>query len=425
MSVEWGLMIASIIIFIGFIGSVLLNRHNIPDAIFLILLGYLLGPGMGLVDIEILKGAAPYIGAVALISIMFESSFGINIRELMASAKPSLILALGGFALSTLATTLVLYYVIGFYPDNILMSLLVGTIVGGGSGAIIVSVIQRITVPTSIQVTLSIESVLTDVLVIIFTETVLFIIILQISQGSFALDLRNIGGSIASSFSISIVLGVFSGWLLANLLDRFKKEKHVYTMTIAYLILIYVATQSLNGSGAIAVLTCGIVLTNFRHIPFIFEKKSPESLTYQLYSLESMHSELTLLLKIFFFVEVGFIMNIRDLWLVIISFLLSIILFIVRFPVAMLVSKNLNLGESGLIPAEIISFSYARGLAAAVMAVRVQNEFETIFGGVLDEALSSAIEFILQLTSGVILFTNLLFTIGIALLRNRVRELLY
>ncbi len=421
MSVEWGLMIASIIIFIGFIGSVLLNRHNIPDAIFLIILGYVLGPGLGLVDIEILKGAAPYIGAVALISIMFESSFGINIRELFASAKPALILAFGGFALSTLATTLLLYYVIGFYPDNILMSLLVGTIIGGGSGAIIVSVIQRISVPTKVQVTLSIESVLTDVLVIIFTETVLLIITLQMLQNGVTLDLRNVGGSIASSFSISVVLGVLAGWILANLLDRFKKEKHVYTMTIAYLILIYVATQSLNGSGAIAVLTCGIVLTNFRHIPFLFEKRSPESLTYQLYSLESMHSELTLLLKIFFFVEVGIIMNIRDLWTIVISLLLSVILFLVRFPVSLLVAKSLNFGEASLVPAEIISFSYARGLAAAVMAVRVQNEFELVFG----ELFSEAVEFILQVTSGVILFTNLFFTVGIALLRNKVREFYY
>ena len=297
------------------------------------------------------------------------------------------------------------------------MSLLVGTIIGGGSGAIIVSVIQRISVPTKVQVTLSIESVLTDVLVIIFTETVLLIISLQATQNGVTLDLRNVGGSIASSFSISVVLGVLAGWILANLLDRFKKEKHVYTMTIAYLILIYVATQSLNGSGAIAVLTCGIVLTNFRHIPFLFEKRSPESLTYQLYSLESMHSELTLLLKIFFFVEVGIIMNIRDLWTIIISLLLSVILLLVRFPVSLLVAKSLNFGEASLVPAEIISFSYARGLAAAVMAVRVQEAIGNMF--------PEPVEFILQVTSGVILFTNLFFTIGIALLRNKVREFYY
>ncbi len=425
LELEAGLMIASLIIFIGFIGSVLLNKHNIPDAIFLILLGYILGPGTKILDVDVLIGAAPYIGAVALISIMFESSFGINLRELIISAKPALILAVTGFLLSTVATSAFLYYVIGFYPENWLMSLLVGTIIGGGSGAIIVSVVQRINVPTNIQVTLSLESVLTDVFVIIIAETVLYLIRLQSQTPSAPLDIRTIGGNIAASFSISIVAGVLSGALLASLLDKFKKEKHVYTMTIAYLILLYVVSQYLEGSGAIAVLTCGIVLTNSRYIPFLFSNRSSESLTYQLYSLESMHSELTLLLKIFFFVEVGIIMNIQDMSIILLSLLVSLLLLLARFPVAYIVSNSLHYSARSSLAASIISVSYARGLAAAVMAVRAYNEFLNIYGGSIPADIASAINFILQLTSGVILFTNLFFTLGIALLRGKLRELLY
>jgi NhaP-type Na+/H+ or K+/H+ antiporter len=172
-----GLFIASLIIFIGFIGSVLLNRHNIPDAIFLIILGYVLGPLLNIVDVNTLSGVAPILGALALIAIMFESSFGINMRELALSAKSTLILASVGFLISTVVTYLFLYYVIGFYPENPYFSLMVGTIVGGGSGAIIASIVQRLNVPSSIQVALSIESVLTDVFVIIFTSVVAFMII--------------------------------------------------------------------------------------------------------------------------------------------------------------------------------------------------------------------------------------------------------
>ncbi|RLF02863.1 MAG: hypothetical protein DRJ64_08885, partial [Thermoprotei archaeon] len=135
-----GLFIASLIIFIGFIGSVLLNRHNIPDAIFLIVLGYILGPLTGIVDVNTLSSVAPILGALALIAIMFESSFGINLKELVVSAKSSLILATVGFTISSIVTYLFLYYVIGFYPENPLFSLMIGTIIGGGSGAIIASI---------------------------------------------------------------------------------------------------------------------------------------------------------------------------------------------------------------------------------------------------------------------------------------------
>jgi len=418
---EQALLIASLIIFIGFIGSVLLNKHNIPDAIFLILLGYLLGPVTNIVDVSLLSGVAPYLGALALITIMFESSFGINIRELLVTAKSALFLATVGFLVSAVGTYVFLYYVIGFFPQNPLYSLMTGTIVGGGSGAIIASIIQRMNAPTSMQVPLSLESVLTDVFTIVFTLTIASII----GQRTAAINYKVIAGNIAAMFSTSIVAGIIFGILLAHILDRLRKESHLYIMTIAYLIMIYVAAEFFGGSGAITVLTCGILLTNLGHLPSIFSSRtSIERLQFQLYSLESMHSELTLLIRIFFFVEVGIVMNIKDLYIVGIAATLSVLLLLLRFPLAYFIAPSLGFRDKRGIASVLISFFYARGLAAAVMAVYVSSELLKMFANVSPELLYAS-NFIIQVASAVVLFTNLILTVGVFVLRSKMRELMY
>jgi len=415
-----GLFIASLVIFIGFIGSVLLNRHNIPDAIFLMVLGYVLGPLTGIVDVSTLSSVAPILGALALIAIMFESSFGINLKELVVSAKSSLILATVGFIISSIVTYLFLYYVIGFYPENPLFSLMIGTIIGGGSGAIIASIVQRINAPSSLQVSLSLESVLTDVFVIIFTSIIAYMI-----TNLSVIEPEKIAANIATKFSTSIVIGVMAGFLLAYILDRLRKESHLYTMTIAYLILLYVATEFFGGSGAISVLSSGIVLTNLNYLPNIFSsERIIERIHFQLYSLESMHSELTLLIRIFFFVEVGIIMNIKDLYIVSIAAILSILLLLARYPLAYAVAPSLGFREKRGIVAMLISLFYARGLAAAVMAVVISGQILSFYNPVPAD-LEYAVNFMIQVASAVVLFTNLILTIGVFLLRNKIKELIY
>lgn len=417
-----GLFIASLVIFIGFIGSVLLNKHNIPDAIFLIVLGYVLGPLTGIVPVELLSGVATYLGALALIVIMFESSFGINLRELLITAKSALILATVGFIISSLITYFFLYYIIGFYPENPLMSLIVGTIIGGGSGAIIASIVQRINAPSSLQITLSLESVLTDVFVIIFTSILSFII----AKGG-GVEPQTIAANIAASFSTSIVIGGIAGILLAYILDRLRKESHLYTMAIAYLILLYAMTDFFGGNGAISVLSCGIVLTNLSYFTGVLPSKGIiERIHFQLYSLESMHSELTLLIRMFFFVEVGIVMNIRDIYVVTIAAILSVLLLLGRMPLAYVVAPGLGFSDKRGIAAILISLFYARGLAAAVMAVLLPTNLMSYMEVTqLPPDLEAATNFIIQVASAVVLFTNVILTIGVIVMRDKIRELIY
>ncbi len=416
-----GLFLSSIIIFIGFVGSILLNRKNIPDAIFLILFGYFLGPLTNIVDSQQLSGVAPYIGALALIAIMFESSLDIDLNELLLSAKPALIISLAGFVISVLGTFVILYYFIGFMPGNPLYSLLIGTIIGGGSGAVIASIAPKISMPNSLQLTLSLESVLTDVYVIVFTLTLMSIMI----TGGVNIQPSEIVGSIAARFSTSMVLGFIAGIVLSDLIYKFKKEQHIYVMTFAFLIFLYVGAEVAGGSGAITVLTAGIVVANLAYLPqFIAGSNMVDVVRYQLFSMESTHSELTLLIRIFFFVEVGLLLDLRNMEIMMHAGLLSIILLLLRYPLAYGIAKSMGFKQKTGTAAAISSVFYARGLAAAVMAVIVtQTMVEQ--GGITVPLLPQSVgEYVISISSAVVLFTNIILTVGVVALKNKVKELL-
>jgi len=421
----YGLFLAAAVIFVGFLGAFLLNRKNIPDAIFLIAFGYFLGHYSGWLDPQQFSSVAGYIGALALIAIMFESSLDIDLNELLISAKPALIMAVGGFFISTLVTFVLLYYVFNFYPGNPLYSILVGTIIGGGSGAVIASIAPRISIPSSLQLTLSLESVLTDVFVIVFTLTIFSIIQNQVVGGVSEIRIDQIAGQIAARFSTSLVLGFIGGIVLSNLIFRFKKEQHIYVMTFAYLIMLYAGAEFVGGSGAITILTTGIIVANLAYLPqFMAGSNIVDVVRYQLFSMESTHAELTLLIRVFFFVEVGLILDLSDMYLLLVSLLLSIILLVARYPLAYYIGKGLGFRRKAGTAASVASVFYARGLAAAVMAILVSQGVASVGGvevPIIPTEISSSI---LTIASAVILFTNIILTIGVVLLKEKAKDLL-
>ncbi len=378
--------IASGILIAGFIASILLREYGIPDSLFLIVIGILIGHFAGL-QAEF-SDLAPYIGALALITIMFESSLGINLHELIESAKPAIVLALTSFSLSLVGASLFVHLALGM---PLIESVLYGSIVGGSSGIIVAAMAGKIGLSPSLQLILSLESILTDVFCIVSAIVVLIV------MASPHVTSESIAGLVASRFSVSFVLGFICGLVLSTLLYRLKKYKHIYMATLATLIFLYSAVEFLQGTGAIAVLVAGVVLANLEYLPtFVSSSEKIETLRFQRVFLESFHSELTLLIKVFFFVEIGLVFSAENPTYLLLAVILSLLFIPIRYPAALIASKLANIRRS----TPIITVFYARGLAAAVLA---------FLPGV--QELPNA-QFFAVSVSGIILTTNAVLTFG-------------
>lgn len=403
--VPQALLYTSIILLAGFLAYVLLTKYGLPDPIFLIALGIVMGPVLNILPRAQFEGLAPYIGALALVAIMFESGLGMNLHELVKSARHALTLAILSFTFSTLAGTAFAYYVVPLlgFELSFPQSLLFGFMVGGSSGAVVAAVASKVGFGSSLQVILSLESLLTDVFVIVSGLVVLLALEQELGAGAVAT-------LVASKFSVSIVLGVLFGFFVSSVLYRAREYKHIYIATLSAMLFLYSLAEFLQGNGAVSVLTAGVVLANLEYLPtFLSSEEKTETLKFQRVFLESFHSELTLLIKVFFFVEVGVVFNIQDPRNFIMASVISVLLLFARYPAALLVSKLAKLRRS----APVITAFYARGLAAVVLAFIVAQSTDIPHS-----------QFFVETVSGVVVMTNLILTISYWILKTRDKAVL-
>ena len=80
------LLCVSAIFLIGIVGELVFAKTGVPDVIWLIVVGAVLGPISGLVSKAMLQSIAPYFGALTLVIVLFNGGTGLKLRELSAAA---------------------------------------------------------------------------------------------------------------------------------------------------------------------------------------------------------------------------------------------------------------------------------------------------------------------------------------------------
>jgi len=410
--VTLALILGGSIIVIGFLGNYLFERTGFPDMLWLIVLGLLVGPVTGLVDASSIMGLAPYLAALALVFILFDGGMLMNIYRVFSESPRAMILAGAGFAMSVAATTLFMMYIV--IPDKpLLYSLLFGTILGGSSSIAVISLVSRIRVSEKCSTILSIESAITDILCIVFSLAVIEIIL----KGT-AVDLTTIGQSIASRFSVGIVLGVVFGLIWLSALKRIAKTSYAYMLTLAVVLLAYAFSEYLGGSGSLCCLLFGIMLGNEKEIYKILRMERPPNDTVD-GGLKRFESEVAFLLRTFFFVYIGLIVTIGDIITVVTGVILSLMLLLVRLgAVSFATVRSDGLKKERPIMGVVLT----RGLAAAVLAtLPLQYTDATKYpeAGPIFQILSP---YYINLAVIVILATAIIATIGIPLLKRRAEK---
>ncbi len=394
--VAQSLILVAAVLGAGYLASRLMASKGVPESIFMIFAGVLLGPVLNIIDPEGFAPLAPYLGGLALVAIMFDSGLGTDLDELVGQSKYAFLLAILTFFTGVGLLVFILHFLPMYVPIPGLPTfalkeaVLYGTIVGGSSGAVVASVAKSIGMQKNLSLLLTIESILTDALCIIGTLTVLMWITIP------DLAPQQVATFIAAKFSVSLVTGAVFGLILARVIHK----RHPYTLILALLLFLYGGTEMVGGNGAIAVFVSAVVLANLDRLPLVSNEDVVASVNIRKESLGGFHSELSFLIKVFFYLEVGMIFDVNIFnpsvaQAMLFGLTIAILLFLTRVPAAALISRLSHIGQS-----KIISVFYARGLAAAVLAfLPAQLGFS-----------SSA--FYLQSIAAIIVFTNIILTIG-------------
>ena len=344
------LLTAGIIIFLGVAGEAFFKRTGIPDVVFLLVLGMVIGPVMGIVEQETVVEIVPYFAAIALIMIMFDGGMNLDLRHLKKTGHIAAILAVAGFAVSVIIVAVLAHYVIGW---EWLDSILLGSIVGGSSSIIVFGLVRNLTISENAKNMLAFESAITDVLATIIA----FVMFEAIISGMFSVG--QVVQTIGSSMAVGLVLGLGVGipWMIIT--SKIAKTQHAYMLTLGMLFVLYFLANHLGESGALTALIFGLMIGNRRRLSRILRIKIRN-----VEMDDSVHNHLTFLVRVFFFVFIGLLASFGDLEFVIFGIIATVGIYAGR----VLITRAVLHGRLSILDRNVTKVMIPRGLAAAVLA---------------------------------------------------------
>ncbi len=344
------LLAAGVVIFLGVAGEAFFKRTGIPDVAFLMVLGVIIGPIFGIIQPEAVIQIVPYFAALALIIIMFDGGLNLDLKHMIKTAHFAFTLAILSFVLSVVITAIAIHYLLDW---SWLESILLGSIVGGSSSAIVFGLVRNIRISEAAKNMLSFESALTDIL----STIIAFILFGAILAGQF--DLQVLQETLGRSIVVGLVLGFGVGipWMYVS--TKLSNAQHSYMLTLGILFLLFFLANSLGESGALTALVFGLMLGNKQHLARVLKFKLP-----RIEVDDPTHNQITFLVRVFFFVFVGLMASIGQYEYVIIGIGITILMYFGRI----IVGKITLTKKFSLLDRRVTYSMIPRGLAAAVLA---------------------------------------------------------
>src|SRR3990167_6823830 len=248
------ILILGIIILVCFVGNLLFNKTRIPESVFLMIIGILLGPIFNLVDGKFFLDNAPFLISLALVIVLLDSGLGLNVSKTLKYAPITLLFTILVMLCTVVAVTLV---TVIFFKWPLINGIFLG-IIGSGTTTITIShLVEKLSVGKNTKTLLVLESIVNDITLI----TAVSILISFVLSDSGKVSIFKV---IFNELVISVILGVAFALVWAYVFLRYihgNKLAYVFTLGIAFII--FDGVEFFGFNGAIAVLIFSLALGNY------------------------------------------------------------------------------------------------------------------------------------------------------------------
>ncbi len=356
MPTAYTIVFVGITIFMSHYFASLYARTKVPDVLWLFTIGLLLGPIGGIVRPESFGAVGPVFTTITLVFILFESGIDQRLEPLINSLGGTARITTYNFFGSCLVAAGITY----FYTDlGVLRSLMLGSIVGGTSSAVITTLAKQYPMTPRSSTILVLESAFSDV----YTLAIPLTLLSAYKIGR--VDVASVTGQMIAAFILAAMLGIAGAFIWSILLTRMRTLQNTVFTTPAFVFIIYGIVEILNYSGPIAALAFGITLGNIDVLgPPIMKNvisRKPISLTDH---ERAFFSEAVFLLRTFFFVYIGISVRLQDWWMLVLGAVITGALFIIRIPIVRLAVPR----DTPTKDAAFMATMIPKGLGAAVLA---------------------------------------------------------
>ncbi len=335
---------------LAFVANRLFRVTRIPDLVVLLVMGLALGPVLKWVNPEQFRSFAQILGSLALVLILFEGGMELNLGEGIRHFPGGVVLAFLGYGLAFGAVAAAAHWSL-WLPWR--SALLLGAVFGCTSSTVVMPVLQQLRVRAPVRVTLLLESALGDVIAVLTVSSLL-------NTSTVAVKFSGFMSGFLRDAGIALGMGVGAGLLWWWLWPRLAANRFSNTVAFGLVLGVYAATHALGGSGLLAVLAFGLILGNLPNRGDIAAQEM---------QFLSFHSELSFLVRSFFFVLLGVIVEFTGKAYVLPTLAILGALVLSRF-LAVQVSRIALRGISSK-ERELLLLMMPRGLITAVLAVQV------------------------------------------------------
>jgi len=288
------------------------HRTRVPDVVVLLLCGIALGPGLHWINADRFPEIARGVGTLALILILFAAGLELDLRRARKQFAAGTVLAVLSYALTMEGVHLFCMYALHMKR---MPSLLAGASLACMSGSIVLPVLEQIHLKPDLKTTLVIEASFEDGLGALVVGVLLSLIAGGVTS-------HTSGGAIFGGmvvqfvfrFLLAFAIAVASGFVWARVLPLVANRKFWQVLTFAAVLIVYSGTHALGGSELFAVMVFGATLASLLG-PESFLREFEVRLisTDEGSQIHSFHSELAFLVRSFFFVLLGAMIQFRGL----------------------------------------------------------------------------------------------------------------
>lgn len=346
-----------LLIFLGNILCRFFTLTKIPDVLFLIAIGIIIGPFLGLVAPSAFGVVGPLFTMVTLAIILFEGGLHITLDTLKKSITGTTAITVANFVVITAICVLIMKFYAGF---TFIEACMLGAIIGGTSSAVVIPFTNYLSLKCDTKAILTLESAISDVLCIVVLLALLDVVKFE------EFNVGHLIGNLMASFFLAIFIGVVAGVWWSAVYHRFASIKSIF-ITPAFVFIVFGFVNLLGFSGAIAALALGLTLGNLYYfkaeniLPFLGDHVRQVELT----SVEKeFFAQLVSLLKTFFFIYIGISIHFGNMNIIYIGALITVIIYLARIVMVWFtIPRNLPASD-----AAIVSVMEPKGLAAAVLA---------------------------------------------------------
>ena len=355
------------IIFLSYFFNHIFKKFLIPDVLFLVAIGLVLGPITGLVDIEKAGVLGEFFVVLTLLIILFEAGLGIKLKELIKTA-PRALLLMTLMMIGSISIVIAFGYYLLHIP--FIDSLIIGVLLGGVSSGLAVPLIKKLPVSDETRSLLTFEANISDILIV----AIVFAIIDFSNSGVFHIGVFST--SLGVSALKAILIGSLAALMWSQIVVKVRNIQNNIFMTPALVLVVFGISELMGASGVFAAFAFGITLGNLQ---LIKPKSLPTSFGFHEFSLtkweKRMFSGIVFLLKTYFFVYIGIAIGFNNPIAIVAGFAATILLFLVRA-----VSVHLTIRDTiPLFDQQVLTRLFPKGLMGAALITLLSDQIAKDF----------------------------------------------